>query len=104
MNLNCGCVIKYFVLLYFGMCSVLNKICRFKCGNNTKTETTLKKQHIRPRFIPEPRQKRDIWSRVLPKSKPKSDIWPRVLPKPKPKSDIWPWVILKPRPKREQIF
>ena len=43
MNLNCRCVLKYFVLVYSGMCWVLNKICRFKCGNNNKSETTLKK-------------------------------------------------------------
>ena len=64
MNLNCGCVIKYYVLVYFGLCWVLNKICRFKCGNNTKTETALKKHHIRSRFIPEPKQKAHIWPRV----------------------------------------
>ena len=46
MNLNYGCVIKYYVLIYSGLCWVLNKICRFKCGNNTKTETAFKKNSI----------------------------------------------------------
>jgi len=46
MNSNCWCVIKYSVLVYSGLCWVLNKICRFKCGNNTKTETALKKNSI----------------------------------------------------------
>ena len=44
MNLNCRCVLKYYVLLYSGLCWVLNKICRFKCGNNTKSETAFKKK------------------------------------------------------------
>jgi len=46
MNLNCGCIIKYLVLLYSGLCWVLNKICRFKYGNNTKTEIAFKKNNI----------------------------------------------------------
>ena len=46
MNLNCRCVLKYYVLVYSGLCWVLNKICRFKCGNNTKSETALKKNSV----------------------------------------------------------
>jgi len=72
MNLNCRCVLKYYVLVYSGLCWVLNKICRFKCGNNTKSETaSKKKQRIRPRFIPEPKQKAYFWPRVQPKPRPK---------------------------------
>ena len=71
MNLNCGCALKYSVLVYSGLCWVLNKICRFKCGNNNKSETALKKQRIRPRFIPEPKQKANFWPRVQPKPRPK---------------------------------
>ena len=97
MNLNCGCVLKYFVLVYSGLCWVLNKICRFKCGNNTKTETAFKKkQSIRPRFIPETKQKGCFWPRVQPEPRPKGyricfflkkrPIWPRVQSKPRQKA------------------
>ena len=80
----CICILNEFELwmcykiFYPGLCWVLNKICRFKCANNTKIEIALKKHHTRPRFIPEPRQKGDIWPRVKQKLRPKGDIWARV--------------------------
>jgi len=100
--------IFYFGLVYSGLCWVLNKICRFKCENNTKTETALKKHHIRPRFIPEPRQKAHIWCRVEPKPRPKGDriiknklhIWLRVEPKPKQKVGSMASGAFEPRQKR----
>ena len=89
--------IFYFGLVYSGLCWVLNKICRFKCENNTKTKIALKKHHIRPRFIPELRQKAHIWCRVEPKPRPKGDriiknklhIWLQVEPKLKQKVGLY---------------
>jgi len=45
----CNCLLNEFELwmcykiFCSGLCWVLNKICRFKCGNNTKTETVWNK-------------------------------------------------------------
>jgi len=48
----CNCLLNEFELwmcykiFCSGLCWVLNKICRYKCENNTKTETALKKNTI----------------------------------------------------------
>ena len=99
MNFNCGCVIKYSVLVYSGMCLVLNKICRFKCGNNTKTETALKKTpyqasvHIRTEAKSThmasagTKTKAKRRSNFKKKIENKKHIWPQVEPKLRPKGD-----------------
>ena len=119
MNLNCGCVLKYFVLVYSGLCWVLNKICRFKCGNNTKTETAFKKKNRALGLGSyQKRSKKGAFGlgcsqnrgqKGIEFKKKKKPIWPRVQQKPRPKGyricfflkkrPIWPRVQSKPRQK-----
>ena len=98
MNLNCGCVIKYFVPVYSGMCWVLNKIYKFKCGNNTKTETALKKYSILGLGSYQNRSKKGTFGLGCNQNRGQKGI------KFKKEKHIWPRVQGKPRPKGDRIY
>ena len=98
MNLNCGCVLKYFVLVYSGLCWVMNKICRFKCGNNTKIETAFKKNSILGLGSYQNRSKKRAFGlgcnqnrgqKGIEFKKKKKPIWPRVQRKLRPKGRVY---------------
>ena len=117
MNLNCGCVLKYFVLVYSGLCWVLNKICRFKCGNNNKSETALKKNSVLGLGSYQNRSKKCTFGLGCTQNRGQKVIEffffkkeahmasgaSKTEAKRVSKKPIWPRVYLKPRPKGYQI-